>query len=202
MLPETFCDDPYSIYRELQRSDPVRRMPDDSLFITRHADLVAVYRDAATFGSDKCGEFAPKFGADTPLFQHHTTSHVSNDAPLHTDVRKLIVGALTVRHRQPAGRAASRACPLREWSLTILGALEPALSQQHMARGKQAGRAFIEYLRILVDRLDIGREPSRHLAFGLGINQCAGLTGFPRYELAGPPIGGGRARFRGFLLCR
>jgi cytochrome P450 len=64
------------------------------------------------------------------------------------------------------------------------------------------------------DRLDLGREPNRHLAFGLGVHQCAGLTlarlearvaiqrfvtRFPRYELAGPPIRGGRARFRGFL---
>jgi hypothetical protein len=85
-LPHGFTDDPYPIYRELQRADPVRRMQDDSLFLTRHADLVAVYRDAATFSSDKRREFAPKFGPGTPLFEHHTTSLVFNDAPSHTYV--------------------------------------------------------------------------------------------------------------------
>jgi cytochrome P450 len=383
-LPPAFYDDPYPIYRYLQRLDPVRRMPDESLFITRHADLVAVYRDAATFSSDKRREFAPKFGPDSPLFQHHTASLVFNDAPAHTMVRKLIVGALTVRAiaaMEPAlvrlvdgllDAAAARGtidaiddfaaaipvevignlldvphadrAPLRDWSLAILGALEPVLTEQQILRGNQAVREFTDYLRVLVagrrrrpgdpakdvltrlirgegddrldemtllqncifilnaghetttnlignaleallrfpdqrnrllaepglirdaveeflrfessnqlgnrlatapatiggvavapgtyitlcigaanrdpavfaepDQLDLGRQPNRHLAFGLGVHQCAGLTlarlearvaiqrfvtRFPRYQLAGPPIRGGRARFRGFL---
>jgi cytochrome P450 len=58
------------------------------------------------------------------------------------------------------------------------------------------------------------REPNRHLAFGLGIHQCAGLSlarlegriaigrflqRFPNYALSASPVRGGRARFRGFL---
>jgi cytochrome P450 len=85
-------------------------MPDGSYFLTRHEDLVAVYRDAATFSSDKRVEFAPKYnhapfnqapfallGQDAPLYEHHTNSLVFNDAPRHTSVRKLIMGALTRR---------------------------------------------------------------------------------------------------------
>jgi cytochrome P450 len=95
-LPPDFYANPYPVYALLREREPVRRMPDGSWFLTRHADLVAVYRDAQTFSSDKKVEFAPKYG-DSPLFTHHTTSLVFNDPPLHTRVRKLIMGALTRR---------------------------------------------------------------------------------------------------------
>ena len=61
---------------------------------------------------------------------------------------------------------------------------------------------------------DVSRNPNRHLAFGTGAHQCAGmalarlegaiaisrfLARFPSYALKGTPVRGGRARFRGFL---
>ncbi|NOG70132.1 cytochrome P450 [Roseicella sp. DB1501] len=95
-LPPAFYEDPYPVYRLLRERWPVRRMPDGSLFLTRWTDLDRVYRDTRTFTSDKHAEFAPKYGA-TPLYEHHTTSLVFNDAPLHGRVRRLITGALTPR---------------------------------------------------------------------------------------------------------
>ncbi len=73
-LPDSFYDDPYPTYRALQSADPVHRMPDGSFFLTRHRDLEAIYKDTTRFSSDKKVEFAPKYGADSLLFQHHTTS--------------------------------------------------------------------------------------------------------------------------------
>jgi cytochrome P450 len=107
-LPADFYADPYPVYDLLRANDPVRQMPDGSWFLTRYADLVAVYRDARTFSSDKKVEFAPKYlhqpwhgdgvrAGDAPLFAHHTSSLVFNDPPLHTRVRKLIMVALTRR---------------------------------------------------------------------------------------------------------
>jgi cytochrome P450 len=64
------------------------------------------------------------------------------------------------------------------------------------------------------ETFDVSRSPNRHLAFGSGAHQCAGmalarlegavaisgfLARFPRYALKGPPVRGGRVRFRGFL---
>src|SRR5262249_41394691 len=48
------------------------------------------------FSSDKKKEFAPKYGS-SPLYEHHTTSLVFNDPPIHTRVRRLIMGALSPR---------------------------------------------------------------------------------------------------------
>jgi cytochrome P450 len=64
------------------------------------------------------------------------------------------------------------------------------------------------------ERFDVTRNPNRHLAFGTGVHQCAGmalarlegaiaiarfLQRFPNYQLDGAPVRGGRVRFRGFL---
>lgn len=106
-LPADFLANPFPVYAHLREHEPVRWMPDGSLFLTRHADLTTVYKDAATFSSAKHIEFAPKFnippyaGGDltqvAPLYEHHTTSLVFSDPPLHTRVRQLIMGALTRR---------------------------------------------------------------------------------------------------------
>jgi len=96
-LPADFYTNPYPVYALLRETEPIKRMPDGSYFLTRYADLVSVYRDAQAFSSDKKVEFTPKYGAGSPLLQHHTTSLVFNDPPLHTRVRKLIMGALTRR---------------------------------------------------------------------------------------------------------
>ncbi|MGF6982096.1 cytochrome P450 [Paraburkholderia atlantica] len=195
-LSPAFYADPYPIYRALRTYEPIRRMPDGSLFLTRFRDVQAVYRDPKTFSSDKTVEFRPKYG-DSPLYAHHTTSLVFNDPPRHTRVRKLIAGALTARAiaaMEPAlirlvdgllDAAAQRGridligefasaipvevignlldvphderAPLRDWSLAILGALEPSLTDAQFERGNRAVSEFVDYLRGLVARRR--REP-------------------------------------------
>ena len=383
-LPSGFHNNPYPIYRALREHAPVKRMRDGSYFLTRYDDLVAIYKNPKSFSSDKKLEFKPKYG-DSPLYEHHTTSLVFSDPPLHTRVRKLISGALTPRaiagmeqgliglvdsllDRMEEKRdvdliddfasaipievignlldvPVDERGPLREWSLAILGALEPVLSADVAQRGKRAVTEFIDYLNDLIARrranpgnpdidvltrlilgeadgeklspkelihncifllnaghetttnlignglvclaeytsqreqllkqpdliklaveemlrfessnqlgnrittetvevggitmppqtrvtlcigaanrdpsqfndpeiFDIARTPNRHLAFASGTHACAGMslarlegqiaigrfvTRFPNYTLAGPPLRGGRVRFRGYL---
>ena len=383
-LQPDYYANPYPYYHALRQHAPVHRLPDGGYFLSRYADCVAVYKDVALYSSDKRREFLPKYG-DSPLYEHHTTSLVFNDPPLHTRVRRIIAGAFTPRAiaamEQPVDelvdglltQLAERGSgdliadfaaavpvevignllavprqergPLREWSLAILGALEPVLTLAQKQRGERSVREFVAYLEGLVadrrahpgnpeqdvltrliqgeqhgeklserellhniifilnaghettsnlignglyallqwpnekmrlcanpglirtaveeflrfessnqlgnrvtaratevggvtmpagtfitigigaanrdpdeffepDRLDLAREPNRHLAFGSGAHVCAGLNvarlegriaigrflaRFPHYRLAGDPIRGGRARFRGFL---
>lgn len=95
-LDPAFLENPYPTYHALRRHAPIHRLPDDSFFLTRYEDCMAVYRDPHTFISDKKVEFGKKYG-DSPLFRHHTTSLVFNDPPLHTRVRKLLAPAFTPR---------------------------------------------------------------------------------------------------------
>ncbi len=190
-LPPTFAEDPFPVYRALLEHAPLKRFSDGSVMLSRWADLDRVYRDTKTFSSDKKVEFLPKFGR-TPLYEHHTTSLVFNDPPLHTRVRKIMVGAMTPRSlaaMEPGlinlvdqlldGLAEKKEVdliedfasaipvevignlfdiphdersPLRDWSLAILGALEPVLSAEQQERGNRAVTAFKAYLGELAER--------------------------------------------------
>ncbi|MDH4392747.1 MAG: cytochrome P450 [Aquabacterium sp.] len=105
--PPAFIDDPYPFYTALRSHSPVHPLGPHQWLLTRYDDVAALYR-APQAKSDKRREFAPKFGTGTPLFEHHTTSLVFNDAPLHTRVRRLMLGALNQRAiaRMEAGVAA------------------------------------------------------------------------------------------------
>ena len=93
--PADFIDDPYPYYAALREHDPVHELEGGGVFLSRYEDALAVYRDPRA-SSDKKEEFRPKLG-DTPLYEHHTTSLVFNDPPLHTRVRRIIMGALNQR---------------------------------------------------------------------------------------------------------
>lgn len=189
-LPADFYADPYPYYAALQAYEPVKKMPDGSYFLTRYRDILAVYKNTDACSSDKKVEFKPKYG-DSPLYEHHTTSLVFNDPPLHTRVRRLIFGALTARaiaalepdlialvDRLIDDMAQKRDVdliedfasaipvevignllavprsdrgPLREWSLAILGALEPVVTPAAFERGNRAVTEFIAYLEGLIE---------------------------------------------------
>ncbi|MDH5340758.1 MAG: cytochrome P450 [Rubrivivax sp.] len=94
--PPGFDDDPYPVYAALRRANPVHPLGAGAWLLTRHADVDAVYR-SADVSSDKRAEFAPRLGVGTPIYEHHTTSLVFSDPPLHTRVRRLLMGALNQR---------------------------------------------------------------------------------------------------------
>lgn len=185
--PPGFAADPYPWYAALRQHSPRHPLAPGVLLLTRYDDVAAVYRSAAV-SADKRREFGPKLGIGTPLFEHHTASLVFNDPPLHTRVRKLLMGALNQRAitRMESGvvelverlldAMPSRADliadfaaripvevignlldvphaerePLRNWSLAILSALEPAPSADVLSRGNTAVGEFLAFLRALV----------------------------------------------------
>ncbi len=197
--PAGFVDDPYPWYAALRSARPRHRLASDSVLLTRHDDVLAVYR-APQASSDKTLEFAARLGAGTPIYRHHTTSLVFSDPPLHTRVRRILMGALNQRaitrmepglvrlvddlldalpaHPAPgqiehfaaqipvevignllAVPHAERA-PLREWSLAILSALEPAPAGPLLDRANAAVMEFLGYLRgLLAERRRCPGDP-------------------------------------------
>jgi len=187
--PAGFIDDPYPVYAALREHAPLHQLAPGSLLLTRHDDVLAVYRSPHA-SSDKKVEFAPRLGLGTPIYEHHTSSLVFSDPPLHTRVRRLLMGALNQRAiaRMEAGVVAlvdrllerlaglpapdliedfaaqipvevignllavphAERAPLRDWSLAILSALEPAPSPELLARANAAVSQFLPYLRDLV----------------------------------------------------
>jgi cytochrome P450 len=94
--PAGFAEDPYPYYAQLRRHAPLHPLGPRSVLLTRHDDVSAVYRSPCA-SSDKREEFAPKLGVGTPAYAHHTTSLVFSDPPLHTRVRRMMMGALNQR---------------------------------------------------------------------------------------------------------
>ena len=94
--PAGFADDPYPFYAAMRQHAPVHEIGPRAVLLTRHADLSAVYRSAHA-SSDKREEFTPRLGAGSLIYEHHTTSLVFSDPPLHTRVRRLLMGALNQR---------------------------------------------------------------------------------------------------------
>jgi cytochrome P450 len=191
-LDKAFLDNPYPTYAALRAHAPVHRFPDGSYFLTRYDDIAHVYRDTATWSSDKKVDFRPNF-SDSLLYEHHTTSLVFNDPPVHTRVRKLLAPVFTPRALKAieprieelvdrlldnAARAGTidliddfaaaiplqligdllgvppdERGPLRNWSLRILGALEPVLSAEQFAQGVKSVAEFKAYLtKLIADR--------------------------------------------------
>lgn len=152
-LQDDFYDDPFVTYRALRKHAPVKRLPDGGIFLSRYADVLAVYQDAASFSSDKKKEFSPKYGAESRLFRHHTTSLVFNDAPYHTRVRRSIMGALIPR-------ALARLEPKLEGLVKRL--MDRAQERGGMdAISEFAGAIPVEVIGDLLDVPDADRGPLR-----------------------------------------
>ena len=188
-IGQDFIKDPFPTCKFLREFSPIHRNSDGSLFLTRYADVLRVYRDPS-MGSDKKIAFEKKFGK-TPLYKHHTTSLVFNDPPYHTVVRKLLSSGFTPRklaEMEPLivtivnglldrledlsefdlvkeyamalpteiisfmlGIPIEHRQKLRQYSLNILGALDPVVSQERLDEGNFSVKEFGDVLSQIID---------------------------------------------------
>jgi len=111
-------EDPYPIYRTLREDAPAYRQ--DALgfwALSRHADVLAAFRDTETFSS-RCG-----VSLDRDAFHENastTMSFLAMDAPRHTRMRALVSRGFTPR------RVAELEPRIREIAIGYLDALAPA----------------------------------------------------------------------------
>ena len=188
-IGQDFIKDPFPTCKFLREFSPIHRNSDGSLFLTRYADVLKVYRDPS-MSSDKKIAFEKKFGK-TPLYKHHTTSLVFNDPPYHTVVRKLLSSGFTPRklaEMEPLivtivnglldrledlsefdlvkeyamalpteiisfmlGIPIEHRQKLRQYSLNILGALDPVVSQERLDEGNFSVKEFGDVLSQIID---------------------------------------------------
>jgi hypothetical protein len=94
--PPGFADDPAPVWAALREHSPVHELAPNSVLLTRYEDVLTIYRSPHV-SADKKKEFGPKFGVGTPLYEHHTTSQVFSDPPLHTRLRRILMGAVNQR---------------------------------------------------------------------------------------------------------
>ena len=153
-------------------------MPDGSYFLTRYDDCLSVYRDTATWSSDKKLDFRPNF-ADSLLYEHHTTSLVFNDPPYHTRVRKLLAPAFTPRALRAAAGRASKSWSIGCWKkrprkgeIDLIGdfaaAIPVAADRRHARHPAGRTRAAARLVARDPRRARTGAEPAaiRHRRFG------------------------------------
>ena len=192
-----FIENPFPTCQALREYSPIHRNADGSLFLTRYADVLQVYRDPL-MSSDKKIMFEKKFGK-TPLYEHHTTSLVFNDPPYHTVVRKLLSAGFTPRKlaaMEPLivkivnglldrledlsefdlveeyamalpteiisfmlGVPVDYRHKLRKYSLNILGALDPVVSQERLDEGNASVEEFGEVLSEIIDQRRSEKNP-------------------------------------------
>ena len=192
-----FIENPFPTCQALREYSPIHRNADGSLFLTRYADVLQVYRDPL-MSSDKKIAFEKKFGK-TPLYEHHTTSLVFNDPPYHTVVRKLLSAGFTPRKlaaMEPLivkivnglldrledlsefdlveeyamalpteiisfmlGVPVDYRHKLRKYSLNILGALDPVVSQERLDEGNASVEEFGEVLSEIIDQRRSEKNP-------------------------------------------
>ena len=103
-------EDPYPRYDRLRAISPVLRADDGALVVTRHADCVAVTRDA------RLGHMPPDMlafvglpdWADHPSLRQLFTSMLASNPPDHTRLRRLVSSGFTARRVQGLRPAVER----------------------------------------------------------------------------------------------
>jgi cytochrome P450 len=115
-------DDPYPVYARLREQAPLYRNDDlDFWALSRHADVVAAFRDPARFSSANGVSLDPSAWGP---YAHRTMSFLALDPPRHTRMRALVAKAFTPRR---TGELEGR---IR------------ALSRQHLTTALRAGPEF------------------------------------------------------------
>ena len=109
LTPEFYAN-PYPTYRALRETEPVKRLPNGSYFLTRYDDLVAAYKNTKAFSSDKKKEFSPKYGASPALRAPHHQPRLQRSPRPHPRAPADHGRAVAARDRRHGAR------PDRGWS--------------------------------------------------------------------------------------
>ena len=95
-LPADYFANPYPYYHALRETRRCTACPTADISCRATPTASPSTRTPGLSPLTKSASLRPKYG-DGLLYEHHTTSLVFNDPPLHTRVRRIIAGAFTPR---------------------------------------------------------------------------------------------------------
>jgi len=142
-------DDPYPLYARLRTQAPLYRNEElDFWALSRHADVVAAFRDPARFSSANGVSLDPSAWGP---YAHKTMSFLALDPPRHTRMRALVAKGFTPR------RVAELEQRIRELSRrhlsTVLGGREFDFVTDFALRFPTA--VFLQIMGLPLDHLDM-----------------------------------------------
>ncbi len=92
--------DPYPTYRRLRDRDPVLRMPDGSVVISRHHDVVALLKSEGVSSAQEAGTAGAPVAS---LTEHSRSVMIASDPPIHTRRRDAVAPSLAPAALRPVG---------------------------------------------------------------------------------------------------
>jgi cytochrome P450 len=91
---------PFATYRRLRDHHPVLRMPDGSVVVSRHADVVALLKNGAVSSAQEAGTAGAPVAS---LAEHSRAVMIASDPPVHTRRREAVAPSLAPGALRPIG---------------------------------------------------------------------------------------------------
>jgi cytochrome P450 len=160
--------DPFPTYRRLREHHPVLRMPDGSVVVSRHPDVVALLKSESVSSAQEAGAAGAPVAS---LAEHSRAVMIASDPPVHTRRRDAVAPSLAPAALRPVGAT------IEAHVATLLDALpdDATVDLVPALTARVPARTLLDLLGL--DDVDEGPVRTWTGAFSDGISPWAGADG-------------------------